>query len=194
MDEFLPIQTFDAVYLVDICEPLLEIARQRFATRGWTNVHVICDDAAKFILPEEDWHENREASISFATFSYSLSMVSLHLSILGNSTDTDSYVITYQIPDFFTVLDRVHRLLVPETGILSVVDFYTSSKTPLQSSEISGLERECSWFSRWFWQIWFDFDRVHLGPQRRDYIEHKFSTVGKLFQNKGQFHLMRAIG
>ncbi|PAV19458.1 S-adenosyl-L-methionine-dependent methyltransferase [Pyrrhoderma noxium] len=155
MDEFLPIQTFDAIYLVDICEPLLEIARQRFATRGWTNVHVICDDAAKFILPEEDWHENGEASISFATFSYSLSM----------------------IPDFFTVLDRVYHLLVPETGILSVVDFYTSSKTPLQSSEISGLERECSWFSRWFWQIWFDFDRVHLGPQRRDYIEHKFSTV-----------------
>ena len=28
-----------------------------------------------------------------------------------------------------------------------------------------------------FWQIWFDFDNVMLGPQRREYLEHRFETV-----------------
>ena len=46
MDLFYPIANFDAVYLVDLCEPLLDVARRRFARKGWTNVHCICADAA----------------------------------------------------------------------------------------------------------------------------------------------------
>ena len=78
MDRFFPISNFDAVYLVDICEPLLKIARQRFTERGWKNVHVIRQDAASFMLPEPDWSKRSGVfgSLSFVTFSYSLSMVS----------------------------------------------------------------------------------------------------------------------
>ena len=77
MNEFIPIHTFDAVYLVDICEPLLNIARQRFAAKGWKNVHVIRQDAASFLLPEPGWTKRSGVfgTLSFVTFSYSLSMV-----------------------------------------------------------------------------------------------------------------------
>ncbi|EIW71585.1 hypothetical protein TREMEDRAFT_67852 [Tremella mesenterica DSM 1558] len=52
MDEYLPISYFDAIYLIDLCEPLLEVARARFAAKGWKNVHVLCQDASRFVLPE----------------------------------------------------------------------------------------------------------------------------------------------
>jgi hypothetical protein len=61
---------------------------------------------------------------------------------------------------------------------LSVVDFYTSGKQPsLHEKAIGGTSKECGWLSRWFWQIWFDFDHVSLSPHRRDYLEYKFGTV-----------------
>lgn len=77
MHDFLPIETFDAVYLVDICEPLLVIARKRFAERGWKNVHVVQQDAASFVLPEKDRTDRLHGAgaVSFVTLSYSLSMV-----------------------------------------------------------------------------------------------------------------------
>lgn len=73
----MPISSFDAIYLIDLCEPLLEVARARFLQRGWTNVHVICQDAASFVLPEPYWTDGRDpkGSLSFVSFSYSLSMV-----------------------------------------------------------------------------------------------------------------------
>jgi betaine lipid synthase len=76
-DEYLPISTFDAVYLVDLCEPLLDVARRRFAAKGWKNVHVLCQDASTFVLPEwESGAVDPRGSISAITLSYSLSMVS----------------------------------------------------------------------------------------------------------------------
>lgn len=85
------------------------------------------------------------------------------------------------MPNFFTIVDRASQLLVPEAGIISVVDFYTSARPPQLLSEVSGIKRECNWFSRWFWQIWFDFDGVNLGPDRRNYLEYRFSTVSNYF-------------
>lgn len=41
--------------------------------------------------------------------------------------------------------------------------------------------KECGWLSRWFWQIWFDFDHVSLSPHRRDYLEYKFGTVSRSY-------------
>ncbi|EJD03174.1 S-adenosyl-L-methionine-dependent methyltransferase [Fomitiporia mediterranea MF3/22] len=155
MNEFISIDSFDAVYLVDICEPLLEIARKRIAAHGWKNVHVLHQDAASFVVPEE------EASASLITFSYSLSM----------------------IPIFYTVLDRVACLLSPENGLLSVVDFYTSGSSHQPSP--TDVDRACNWLSRWFWQIWFDFDDVILGPQRREYLEHKFETF-KVYNGRNE--------
>ncbi|THH30331.1 hypothetical protein EUX98_g3843 [Antrodiella citrinella] len=153
MERFFPISNFDAVYLVDLCEPLLDIARKRFARRGWNNVHVICADASSFVLPEPGWSNGREAkgSLSFVTLSYSLSM----------------------------------------KGIFGVVDFYTagrSSSQTLHERAIGGSGKECGWISRWFWQIWFDFDHVSLGPQRRDYLEYKFGTI-KSYNGRNRFVL-----
>lgn len=104
----------------------------------------------------------------------------------------------YQIPNFYTLLDRIDYLLSPNDGLLGVVDFYTSGKPPsLHEKAIGGPSKECNWLSRWqvatpivtvisakprasffrFWQIWFDFDHVSLSPQRRDYLEYRFGTV-----------------
>ena len=75
-DEYLPISYFDAIYLIDLCEPLLEVARQRFAAKGWKNVHVLCQDASKFVLPEwESGQLDPRGSLTAITLSYSLSMV-----------------------------------------------------------------------------------------------------------------------
>ena len=94
----MPISSFDAIYLVDLCEPLLEIARKRFAKHGWTNVHVICQDAATFILPEPEWAYGGDpkGSLSFVSFSYSLSMVCLSLLII-NSNYAENVIDRYQI-------------------------------------------------------------------------------------------------
>jgi len=76
-DEYLPISYFDAIYLVDLCEPLLEVARQRFKAKGWKNVHVLHQDASAFVLPEwEAGTLDPRGSITAITLSYSLSMVS----------------------------------------------------------------------------------------------------------------------
>lgn len=85
----------------------------------------------------------------------------------------------FKIPNFYALLDRIDYILSPEDGIIGVVDFYTSGKQPsLHEKAIGGTRKECGWLSRWFWQIWFDFDHVSLSPHRRDYLEYKFGTVG----------------
>lgn len=77
MDAFLPISSFDAVYVVDLCAPLLDVARRRFAKKGWKNVHVLHQDASQFMLPEwADGSVDPRGSLALVTMSYSLSMVS----------------------------------------------------------------------------------------------------------------------
>ncbi|PPR00108.1 hypothetical protein CVT24_008964 [Panaeolus cyanescens] len=167
MDQFMPISSFEAIYLVDLCEPLLQVARKRFATRGWTNVHVLCQDASTFTLPSWEEGANPQGSVDLVTLSYSLSM----------------------IPNFYNLLDRVDFVLRSSTGLVSVVDFYTSGRNPsLHSQSIGGEDKTCGWLSRWFWQIWFDLDAVHLGPARRDYLEYKFGTI-KSYNGRNRFVL-----
>ncbi|RDB16813.1 hypothetical protein Hypma_002666 [Hypsizygus marmoreus] len=167
MDKYFPISSFDAVYVVDLCEPLLEVARKRFAAKGWTNVTVLCQDASQFSLPEWADGADPKGSIGFITMSYSLSM----------------------IPSFYTLLDRIDHVLSPQDGLLGVVDFYTAGKQPsLHEKAIGGISKECGWISRWFWQIWFDFDHVSLGPARRSYLEYKFGTV-KSYNGRNRFIL-----
>lgn len=75
----MPISSFDAIYVIDLCQPLLDIAKERIAKNGWPNVHVLCQDAATFTLPENEWpggFAEAKGSLGFVTFSYSLSMVS----------------------------------------------------------------------------------------------------------------------
>ncbi|KAJ7783043.1 hypothetical protein B0H16DRAFT_1658444 [Mycena metata] len=161
MNKHMPIlESFDAVYLIDLCEPLLDIARKRFAKKGWTNVTVLCQDASEFRLSEWRDGQDPKGSVGFVTLSYSLSM----------------------IPSFYTVLDRIDHVLCPKDGLIAVVDFYTAGKQPsLHEKAIGGASKECGWLSRWFWQIWFDFDHVSLSPARRSYLEYKFGTVRTWF-------------
>lgn len=77
MNEHFPISSFDAVYVVDLCKPLLDLAQKRFAARGWTNVICLCEDATTFVLPEWSDGVQPRGSLGFVTLSYSLSMVSL---------------------------------------------------------------------------------------------------------------------
>ena len=175
------IAEFDAIYIVDLCQPLLDIAKERITRNEWTNVHVLCQDAISFTLPESEWpggYACAENSLSFVTFSYSLSMVSIK-KLLAKCRVCTLFLI-FQIPNCYSVIDRVAYLLNSKKGLISVVDFYTSGKTSYRTPHervLDGVDRECNWFTRWFWHIWFEFHHVILGPQRREYLEHKLNTV-----------------
>ncbi|CEL60650.1 betaine lipid synthase [Rhizoctonia solani AG-1 IB] len=163
MDTYLPVKQFDAIYLVDLCDPLLEIARRRFASKGWTNVHIIHSDACTFQLPHGGSLSN---SASLVTLSYSLSM----------------------IPPYHRLLDRVDQMLDPTHGLVGVVDFYASRKNAgLHEESIGGVGKIVGWLGHWFWQMWFDLDHVDLSPGRRDYLQYKFGTVKILNGRNGMF-------
>lgn len=177
MDKFLPISSFHAVYLIDLCEPLLQVARKRFAQKGWTNVHILCQDASDFVLPEWQDGVDPKGSVGFVTLSYSLSMVSpndvigwyrlyfiqlrINASMLTFCSLFFRRTFYLQIPNFYTLLDRIDYVLSPQDGLLGVVDFYTAGKNAsLHEKAIGGESKECGWLSRYFWLIWFDFDNV----------------------------------
>jgi betaine lipid synthase len=76
-DEYLPLTYFDKIYVVDLCQPLLDVARARCQRRGWKHVEFLCQDASQFVIPEwESGQLDPRGSISAITMSYSLSMVS----------------------------------------------------------------------------------------------------------------------
>ncbi|EFJ31364.1 hypothetical protein SELMODRAFT_409019 [Selaginella moellendorffii] len=97
---------------------------------------------------EEDACEFRPpAPATLVTFSYSLSM----------------------IPQFIKVIDRALSYLDVD-GIVGVADFTTSAK-------FDKPERQHSWLRRWFWRAVFDLDCIDLGPEQRQYLEHRLATV-----------------
>ena len=71
------------LFLVDLSPSLLNVARQRVAERGWSNVRICQADATSFRPPCE--------LVDVVTFSYSLTM----------------------IPDWFAALEHAWRLLKP---------------------------------------------------------------------------------
>ncbi|KAI0322655.1 hypothetical protein OF83DRAFT_1161041 [Amylostereum chailletii] len=163
MDAHFPVSSFDAIYVVDLCQSLLNLAQERFASRGWSNVTCICQDASTFYLPEWSDGIHPRGSVGFVSLSYSLSM----------------------IPAYHSLLDKIDYLLDPSQGLLSVVDFYTAGKETSLKAD-GGVSKTCSWFTRWFWQIWFDFDHVDLSPGRRDYLEYRFGTI-KTYNGRNKF-------
>lgn len=46
--------------------------------------------------------------------------------------------------------------------------------------------KRVSWFSKWFWECWFEFDNVHLHGSRREYLEYKMGTI-KLYNGRNNF-------
>ncbi|CAK7274790.1 hypothetical protein SEPCBS119000_006354 [Sporothrix epigloea] len=150
---------FTSVYLVDFSPSLCAVARKRFARRGWTNVHVICEDARTFRL--EDYEDSVSlpgsgGGADLITMSYSLSM----------------------IPDYYSVVDSLSSLLAPN-GILGAIDFYVQSKADFGFRNYTGglVNRHINFLGRTFWRSWFELDRVSLDAGRRDYLEYRFGTV-----------------
>ncbi|KAI9810421.1 MAG: hypothetical protein M1826_003637 [Phylliscum demangeonii] len=179
MSQFVSVPDFfSRVYLVDLSPSLCEVARQRFARLGWTNVTIVCQDARAFRLED---HEPAAASsdekatttaaaeplyrsdsqpgpggVHLVTLSYSLSM----------------------IPEFYSVVDSLSSLLAP-TGILAVVDFYVQSIVDVAGRNYTGgvFNRHVNWLARVFWRAWFEVDRVGLEAGRRDYLEYRCGTI-----------------
>ena len=163
MDQYFPVAEFDQVYLIDLCEPLLEVARKRFERLGFKNVQCLCQNAKEFTFPGLP----ADKKVDLFTCSYSISM----------------------IPPFYAVLDRINEFLDPQVGVFGVADFYVSSaeSTSDQSTLVGGsVMRKCHWLNSWFWRQWFALDHIELHPARRDYLEHKFGTI-KCFNGRNHF-------
>ncbi|KAL7266603.1 hypothetical protein RUND412_010846 [Rhizina undulata] len=155
LNKYLPVtKFFSEVYLVETSPSLCAAAEKRFQNLGWNNVRVVCMDFRSFRLGSLDGGEERKAD--WITMSYSLSV----------------------IPDFYSVIDPLESLLSP-TGLISVADFYVQSRAAFANRTYTGgvLSRHVNWFSRHFWRMWFEFDRVNLDEGRRDYLEYRFGTI-----------------
>jgi len=89
-----------------------------------------------------------EGSADVVSFSYSLTM----------------------IPDWFAALENVRAILKPR-GTLGVVDFFVARKYPE-----AGRQRH-SWFTRYFWPVWFGTDNVFLSPDHVPYLHWRFQPT-----------------
>ncbi|CAG8691543.1 27269_t:CDS:2 [Gigaspora margarita] len=91
------------------------------------------------------------------------------------------------IDKFYPVIDRIKTLLSPN-GLFGIADFYVSGRVISNDIQVQQgtLNRHCNWFTRWFWQIWFEFDHINLHPSRRDYVEYQFDTI-KSFNGRNHF-------
>ena len=65
MAEYMPLDSFQRIYIVDLCKSLCEVARKKVRDKGWKNVVVVEGDACTFVPPE--------GKAQLITFSYSLS-------------------------------------------------------------------------------------------------------------------------
>jgi hypothetical protein len=70
MAEYLPLENFKTIYVVDLCKSLCEQAKKKVDANGWKNVVVVEGDACTFKPPAE--------KVTLVTFSYSLSSESAH--------------------------------------------------------------------------------------------------------------------
>ncbi|KAK3934060.1 hypothetical protein QBC46DRAFT_90500 [Diplogelasinospora grovesii] len=176
MSEFVNVpEFFSSVYLVDFSPSLCEVARQRFARLGWTNVKVICKDARKFRL--EDYENDLSLGERTPTRTPASYFSQKRPEHGGADLVTMSYSLS-MIPDFYSVIDSLTSLLSPN-GVMGVVDFYVQSKVDISFRNYTGglIGRHVNFLGRTFWRAWFDLDRVALEPARRDYLEYRFGTV-----------------
>ncbi|CUS08277.1 unnamed protein product [Tuber aestivum] len=159
LNKYLSVQGFfSKVYLVDLSPSLCDVARERFGKLGWGNVEVIGTEGRL---------DHYELFTVYDSRVYPPPSPRTALSV--RSSDLRS---------FYSVIDSLLNLLSPE-GIISVADFYVQSSTNFAGRTYTGgvLSRHVNWFSRQFWRVWFEFDRVNLDEGRRDYLEYKFGTV-----------------
>merc|ERR1719426_476578 len=72
--------------------------------------------------------------------------------------------------DPFTAIDKMFTYLNPEMGVVGVADFYVSAKFDFP-------HRQMSYFNRFLWKSIFDIDNIDLGPERRQYLDHRLLRV-----------------
>ena len=72
------------------------------------------------------------------------------------------------IRDFMYVIDSTISMLSKD-GLVGVVDYFTSLKYDLQN-------RQHSYVCRWLWRAAFDYTGYDVGPERRQYLEHKLEA------------------
>ena len=89
-----------------------------------------------------------EGTADLVTFSYSLSMMR----------------------DPFNTIDKMFSYLDPNVGVVGVADFYVSAKFDYP-------HRQMSYFNRFLWKSIFDIDNIELGPERRQYLDHRLVRV-----------------
>lgn len=150
-------KNFRKIYMIDYSSSLCEEARKKFTKEIEMGVvEILCSDASKFEI--ESLHRG---GVDLFTFSYSLSM----------------------IPNYYSTVDHLIPYLNKEHGVICSIDFGTQSgdNTVGRIDTVGGLvNRNGSWLTRHFWNIWFEFDKVHLDPSRRNYLEYKFGTLKSL--------------
>ncbi|CAH2355576.1 hypothetical protein CLIB1423_29S00232 [[Candida] railenensis] len=150
-------KNFRKIYMIDYSSSLCEQAKKKFSKEIELGVvEILCSDASKF----EIQGLNR-GGVDLFTFSYSLSM----------------------IPNYYSTVDHIIPFLNREHGIVCSIDFGTQSDYNAvgRVDTLGGLvNRNGSWLTRHFWNIWFEFDKVHLDAARRNYLEYKFGTLKSL--------------
>lgn len=92
MNAYIPLKEFHAIYLVDLCEPLLEIARQRL--QKFPNVHVVKGDATVLDLAVDQ--------VDIVTMSYSLSMIPPYFKVIDRVMTLLKPLGLISVVDFFT--------------------------------------------------------------------------------------------
>ncbi len=84
MAEYLPLENFKTIYVVDLCKSLCEQAKKKVDANGWKNVVVVEGDACTFTPPSE--------KVTLVTFSYSLSSESLLLLVWNASAHSGGFL------------------------------------------------------------------------------------------------------
>lgn len=109
-----------AFYIVDLCDPLLEVARRRFPAATSPTVKPVLADATTF-TPDE-------GAADVVSFSYSLSM----------------------IPEWYKAIDNAHRLLRPGGAIIAVDFYVSERYPPQGRTRHGGFTRGFWrwWFER----------------------------------------------
>ena len=90
---------------------LLDVARRRFAARGWRNVQVLCQDATFFSLPE--WDNNLVSARGAVRCAVPWTQIPRTCSrrFAAGSLFTLSYSLS-MIPSYFALLDRIDERCV----------------------------------------------------------------------------------
>lgn len=154
------VMTFAKIYIVDMCGPLLEVAKKRCEEHGWHNVVVVEDDATTW-EPDEGYGQ-----VDVITFSYSLTM----------------------IPDWFAAVDHASKLLAPG-GIFGVVDFYVSRKFPSEGLAAHSWLQRLLWRT-WFQIDDVVLNPDHLPYMLRTFGKLQLVEMVVALPYMGLFHML----